>query len=221
MDKQDFEAYADLKRFNTKIAETWETAFVESLSRIGKPAVDITFLDFGCGDGKYFNHLLTKYGLTAENLHGVEVSARRIERCHEIGWLNAILITSGAELPYPDQSFDIINMMEVIEHIPKEQGLNTIKNLRRLLRPGGILLISTPNYPIKRFYDLYDAIFHGFRSRLFDDPTHVTFFTHSRLSSLLTPHFKSIEPRRFKPGFLYKRIPVPFLEHKLFYLCQS
>jgi SAM-dependent methyltransferase len=112
-------------------------------------------------------------------------------------------------------------MMEVIEHMPGVLGEKTVCDMRRVLLPGGVLLISTPNYPIKRFYDFYDAIFHGFRARFFDDPTHVTLFSHRRLRLLLEPHFSVVEPRCFKPGFLYKYLPLPVLEHKLFYLCRA
>jgi 2-polyprenyl-3-methyl-5-hydroxy-6-metoxy-1,4-benzoquinol methylase len=220
IDNQDFDSYADLKRFNANVSCTWDVVLMEALRQLVKPPEEVMFLDYGCGDGKYFSHLLTKRGLKAANVHGVEVAARRVSRCHEIGWANARLITSHVKLPYPDSCFDIVNMMEVIEHIPSDRSMQTICDIRRVLRPGGMLLISTPNYPIKRFYDLYDAIFHGFYPRFFDDPTHVSRFNHRRLQTLLGPHFNLVESRRFKPGFLYKYFKAPFLEHKLFYLCR-
>jgi 2-polyprenyl-3-methyl-5-hydroxy-6-metoxy-1,4-benzoquinol methylase len=216
---QDFELYADLKRFNTAIAPTWDMALNEVLQCVMRPPEQVRLLDYGCGDGKYYAHLLSK-GLSSDLVHGADVSRRRIERCLQIGWHNARVLVPGASLPYEDGMFDIVNCMEVIEHIPFAQCEKTVRELRRVLRPGGVLLISTPNYPIKRFYDLCDAVLHGKFIRLRDDPTHVTRFDHQRLTRLLQDSFARVETRDFKPGFLYKHYPRPFLLHKLFFLCQ-
>jgi 2-polyprenyl-3-methyl-5-hydroxy-6-metoxy-1,4-benzoquinol methylase len=126
-----------------------------------------------------------------------------------MGWANARLIEGKEPLPYKDASFDIINIMEVIEHIPAGQGARTVSDLRRILRPGGMLLISTPNYPIKRFYDWSDALLHRKWSRLRDDPTHVTHFSDKRLRQLLEQNFSDVQARPFKHGYLYKRIKSP------------
>ncbi len=219
IDKQDFEAYADFKRFNTNVADTWDNALREAIGRSGQAPETIRILDYGCGDGKYFHHFVTNRGFSAKNVYGAEVSARRVQRCREMGWENACLIEGDGPLPYGDASFDIINMMEVIEHIPAELGSRTLGELSRVLRPGGVLLISTPNYPIKRFYDFSDAILHRKWARLRDDPTHVTHFSERRLASLLEESFSKIEARPFKDGYLYKRVKSPLLKHKLFFLC--
>ena len=221
IEKQDFEAYADFKRFNTNVSDAWDAALCEAISLSGKPPATLKLLDYGCGDGKYFQHLVSIRGLSAENVCGVEVSSRRVQRCQEMGWANARQIDGTGPLPYKDASFDIVNMMEVIEHIPAEQGVHTLRDLRRILRPGGILLISTPNYPIKRFYDWSDALFHRKWSRLRDDPTHVTRLNENKLRHILEELFSRVESRPFKPGFLYLRFPHPFLLHKLFYFCQA
>ncbi len=191
------------------------------MQQSGQSSQSLRLLDYGCGDGKYFNHLVTQRGLSADNVHGVEVSNRRVERCQQMGWANARLIEGDEQLPYADASFDIVNMMEVIEHIPADQGARTVRDIRRVLRPGGVLLVSTPNYPVKRFYDWSDALLHRKWSRLRDDPTHVTHFTDASLRQLLGQHFSVVQSRPFKPGYLYKRIKNPWLMHKLFFLCTA
>lgn len=220
MNSQDFEAYADLKPINKNIADTWANSLQEAISWIGEPKDKIQLLDYGCGDGKYFTHY-QKVGLRVENLYGLEISKKRIERCLDAGWKNARVLYPNQPIEFPNQKFHLINCMEVIEHIPEEEGKRVIAELKRLLKPGGVLLISTPNYPIKRFYDFCDAFFHGKWDRINDDPTHVTFFNRLRLTGLLSPHFTRLESRVFKPGFLYKRLKQPKLMHKLFYLCRA
>jgi SAM-dependent methyltransferase len=220
MDNQDFESYADYKPFNAKIANTWAIVAKEALDCLGIDFDEVRLLDYGCGDGKYFPHFVS-VGLLPENIYGLEVSSTRISRCQDIGWCNVQLLTQNLPLPFVDKQFDVVNCMEVIEHIPAREGERVLAELRRVLRPGGYLLISTPNYPIKRFYDVFDAVVHGMHVRLRDDPTHVTKFNHRRLKRLLKAHFSNIEPRPFKPGFLYKRFPWPFFKHKLFFLCQA
>jgi 2-polyprenyl-3-methyl-5-hydroxy-6-metoxy-1,4-benzoquinol methylase len=220
MDSQDFEAYAEFKPFNTNVAETWDAALCEAFRLVGEPLQEVRLLDYGCGDGKYFNHLISK-GMQSANIYGLDISKTRVARCQQLGWINAGLIVPFKPLPFETGGFDIVNCMEVVEHIPAVEGVRIIAELRRVLRPGGVLLISTPNYPIKRFYDCCDAVFHGKWGRLRDDPTHVTRFNHERLNRLLSEYFQYVDPWPFKPGFLYKRIPRPFFLHKMFFLCRA
>jgi len=218
MDAQDFEKYAEDKTFNYSVSNLWETVLSEVFSRLLKPLSDINILDYGCGDGKYFPHFRSK-GFLPEQIHGVEISSLRIERCKRIGWKNAHLIQKGEKLPYSNATFDIVNFMEVIEHIPQNAIGQVLSEIRRVLKPGGFLVISTPNYPIKRFYDLVDAFVGHLWRRLRDDPTHVSFYNRKRLHAALDPLFNSVEERLYKPGFLYKRWPIPFFQHKLLFLC--
>jgi SAM-dependent methyltransferase len=219
MKNQDFEAYAEFKQFNLNIAATWDYAFSCALEMTGHAAADVQLLDYGCGDGKYFKYLVDR-GLHDRHIHGLEISEKRLVRCRQLGWENTRQLVAQAPLPYDDSSFDIINCMEVIEHIPAKEGRRVVGELRRVLRTNGVLMISTPNYPMKRFYDWCDAVLYGKWSRLRDDPTHVTHFNHERLKCLLGQHFRYIEPWPFKPGFLYKHIPRPAFLHKLFFLCR-
>lgn len=220
MDSQDFEKYALSKPFNEKISINWELAANDALERIKIPKDSIRILDYGCGDGKYFPFFV-KNGFLPTNIFELEVSQIRINRCKDIGWLNVKLANKNSPFPYNNNYFDIINFMEVIEHIPINEAKSTIARLRKLLRPGGFLIISTPNYPIKRFYDLYDALIHQKYNRFKDDPTHVTRFTHRRLRSILKLHFVKIENRMFKAGFLYKYFAFEIFKHKIFFLCQA
>jgi len=218
-DRQDFEAYARVKPINLNVADTWDGAVGEALGRMNQPVSGIRLLDYGCGDGKYFPHLV-RLGLTPANIHGVEVSTLRVERCRSLGWAQAIFVAKGEPLPYPADYFDIINLMEVVEHIPSSLIASVLQEIRRVIRPGGILVVSTPNYPIKRFYDFYDAVVFRKWERFRDDPTHVTFYNHASLRRLLSGYFGTIDERCYKTGFLYRRVvKSPRVMHKMLFLC--
>jgi len=214
----DFELYADQKPFNDSIAPGWEAAFRNAVSSTHREPRQIRFLDLGCGDGKYFRFLLNQ-GLRPENIHGLEMSRKRIERCHALGWSQVFYQENPTVIPYADGGFDVVNFMEVIEHVPISAAPKLVAEIARVLAPGGRLLISTPNYPIKRLYDVSDAFLHGKWKRLKDDPTHITFYNHWRLSALLGAYFKSLQEWSFKDGFIYERIPRPFFRHKILYIC--
>lgn len=107
-----------------------------------KPAIDYvaggTLLDVGCGNGRY---LKTMRGL-GWNVRGVEFNRLSVEHCRRAG----LEVHCGdlASADFPDASFDVITARHVIEHIPTPQAF--MAELARLLKPGGILVVETPNY---------------------------------------------------------------------------
>jgi SAM-dependent methyltransferase len=221
MHNQDFDLYAQTKTFNLSVADSWKTAAAEVFGRANRPRADIKFLDVGCGDGKYFQYLVDQ-GLSADNIHGVEISKLRVERCRALGWKHAAYVEQGAPLPYAEDSFDVVNLMEVVEHIPSHLIGGVLDQIRRVLRPKGALVVSTPNYPIKRFYDLFDAMVHRKWARFRDDPTHVTFYNHNRLARLLGEYFSDVDERCYKTGFLYRRLwQSPYTMHKMLFVCSD
>ena len=184
----DFEKYAFQKYFDLSTDKSWDKVFYHVLKDINKENKNIKFLDYGCGDGKYFKKLIS-LGLLNKNIHGVEVSKNRIKRCHAINFKNAIMLDDVPKLPYKDNEFHVINFMEVIEHIPKENIDQILEEMKRVLKHNGFLIISTPNYPIKRFYDIYNATFYFKHKRFFDDPTHISPYSFKELNNKLKTIF--------------------------------
>jgi len=198
MDNQDFEQYADAKRIVGQVAATWENAFYEELKARGlSDYSQVKFLDFGCGDGRYFPYLMTK-GFLAESIYGVEVSQKRIDRCRELGWVNARVLAIREPLPYQDGFFDVVNCVEVIEHIPRADLDFYLGEIVRVMKPRAFLILTTPNYPIKRLCDLVDAVVGGRWVRLRDDPTHVCRYNREKLHRVLSGHFSRMSFSPYK-----------------------
>lgn len=102
-----------------------------------------SFLDAGCGDGRY----LVEVGTHAGRLAGVDISERILATAREAldrSGLAAELRQGNLEsLPYPAEAFDLVLCSQVIEHLlAPERGL---EELARVLRPGGKLLLTTDN----------------------------------------------------------------------------
>ncbi|MHB8876794.1 MAG: class I SAM-dependent methyltransferase [Myxococcaceae bacterium] len=76
-----------------------------------------------------------------------DVDARAIDaarRLHGDTLAGADVVGEGAPLPYPDARFDLVVAMDVIEHVPEPAPW--LAELARVLRPGGHLFLTTPNY---------------------------------------------------------------------------
>ena len=92
-------------------------------------------LDIGCADG-YFLELARADGW---EVMGVEISEEMAAKAS--GRLNIPIVTSVDRLPPVE--FDAITMWEVLEHLP--DPVAELQRLARRLRPGGFLMLSTPN----------------------------------------------------------------------------
>ena len=128
-------------------------------------------LDFGCGNGRYLE-VFASY-VPRENLYGTEVSLERVVQVNQKGFRALPLSPQRSCLAFKSESFNVVFSSNVIEHIPRNLYLQYLVEIHRILKPGGRFVVGTPNYPIKRLYDMWSAIATEFtRYYLFDDPTH-------------------------------------------------
>jgi ubiquinone/menaquinone biosynthesis C-methylase UbiE len=103
-------------------------------------------LDYGCYDGK-FMHAVTQR--KAVEFVGVDVNSTTIPR-NEFN--QALHHIREAELPFESDSFDVVTILDVIEHV-KDQD-RVLQELRRVLKPGGTLIITAPKKHIFSFLDV-------------------------------------------------------------------
>jgi SAM-dependent methyltransferase len=113
-------------------------AVVEALlSRVELPARP-RILDAGCGTGGN----LERYSRIGE-VTGVDPSEDAVRFCHERGFAS-VRPAGLEEIPFGDESFDLIAATDVIEHIAAED--RALKELRRVASPQGVMVLTVPAY---------------------------------------------------------------------------
>jgi ubiquinone/menaquinone biosynthesis C-methylase UbiE len=132
-------------------------------------------LDAGCGEG-YGARLLADLG-GARRCVGIDIDERTIAAAREAyGDVEAIEFEVGdvTHLPFEDASFDVVTCFETIEHVSAQR--DAIAELARVLRPGGLLLISSPNrgvYPPGNPFHERELAAAEFEALLKESFTHV------------------------------------------------
>ncbi len=111
-----------------------------SLSRCKGLGDDARILDVGCGDGFHLN-LLRKYGNKKWTLEGIDLDKRAVEAARKSG-LN-VHLGSVEEMQLPEESFDLVFMIQTIEHVEKPAAI--LSSIFKLLKKGGKLVIVTDN----------------------------------------------------------------------------
>jgi 2-polyprenyl-3-methyl-5-hydroxy-6-metoxy-1,4-benzoquinol methylase len=133
-------------------------------------------LDAGCGVG-YGSAMLARAGAT--DVIGVDLSAKAVQAAASGPPANASFVTGDVHaLPFDDGRFDLVVCFEVIEHVDRQDEV--IGELARVLAPGGVLAISSPNR------DVYPA----------GNPHHVHEYVPEELRTALAAHFAHVELRR-------------------------
>jgi SAM-dependent methyltransferase len=114
------------------------------------PAGGTAHLDFGCGDGRFLKSLQHK-GIKC--LVGVDVSREAVTQAYRAsGGLEIIHLAQTTPLPFPDQLFSSITLMDVLEHVAEQGAL--LGELRRVLQDHGTLIVTVPGRHVFSFLDL-------------------------------------------------------------------
>ena len=109
-------------------------------------------LDAGCGSGRNLE-LLAPLGAVT----GLEPSAASLGVARERA-IGPVIEGSIEEMPFPNRSFDLATSLDVLEHVNDARAL---RELRRVVRPGGFLLVTVPAYP--RLWSSHDEANHHLR----------------------------------------------------------
>ncbi|WP_306567913.1 class I SAM-dependent methyltransferase [Flavobacterium lindanitolerans] len=167
-ESDDYISHTDSKRsifekayhFIKNIALKNKLSLVNSLQKKGM------LLDIGAGTGDFL--------LTAKNDGWKVIGVEPSEKARTIAAKKGIELKPVAD--FDDHSFDIITMWHVLEHVPDLQ--NQIKELKRLLKPNGAIIIAVPNFKS------YDAKYYGEFWAAYDTPRHLWHFSKTAIKKL-------------------------------------
>jgi SAM-dependent methyltransferase len=159
----------------------WLLAMPLYLTRFECDAIDIPLrylavphkgrmLDVGCGDGAVVK-LAQDCGWQAE---GVDFDPDAVANARSQGL--AVRLGKLTEQKFPNDLFDLVLMNHVIEHV--YDPLGTLREIRRVLRPGGLLVVTTPNLGSQGFRHFGRNWVH------LDPPRHLYLFDPHALRSL-------------------------------------
>lgn len=130
-------------------------------------------LDIACGTGYGSNILAQK----AESVEGVDIDGTVIMKAAVKYKQKNLAFTRGSveKIPFENSSFDVVVSFETLEHIIQHDSM--MAEIKRVMKPGGILIISTPdklNYSDLNEYsnpfhkkELYEAEFKGLLGKYF------------------------------------------------------
>lgn len=148
-------------------------------------------LDWGCGLGGFLSTLAALPIARELRLYGLDLLPDSVDSTKErVPQADVRLLEPpGLKGPWPDSSFDRIFLLDVLEHVPDPESL--LSELHRLLKPGGILTISTPDrwafYKRPGAGRVGSLIFNLRRllGKEWVDPTHRIEYTRGELKGLL------------------------------------
>lgn len=134
-------------------------------------------LDVACGEG-YGSFLLAN---TACTVVGVDISTESVLHAQEKYKKNNLSYVQGSatNLPFEDACFDVVVSFETIEHLYEQELM--IKEIRRVLKDDGVLIISSPNRPV---YSEASGEYNEF---------HVKELDYAEFNNLLSGYFPSLK----------------------------
>lgn len=180
-------------------------------------------LEIGCGTGYGADHL----SQFASSIIAIDFWKEGVQYCHA-KYKNEKLIflqANGLKLPFKDSSFDAAISFQVIEHIAPNNVLNYLLEAKRVLKRGGIFIVSTPNsklrllpfqkpwnpehkkeYDFKGFKNLLSQVFEDVKVYCLRGSEEIQYIERNRVKqnplrvyiiSPLTPLLKKILPSSF------------------------
>ncbi len=117
-------------------------------------------LDIGCGSGQTMSWFQeTHGGWTAA---GIDISPDAVQAAHQAGL--TVALGSATELPFPDESAELIVSLDVLQHLPLDGGDRlALAEFRRALVPGGLLFLRTNAQAFPRTVDDPIHNFHKYQ----------------------------------------------------------
>ena len=150
-------------------------------------------LDLGCAEGM-FAHLASGDGW---QVVGMDVDAASVTNARRQAPRAEFSLGSGEALPFQDRAFDAVVLLDVLEHVPYEE--RTLREVARVLKPGGRLVISVPHRGTFGFIDAQNSVMFAAGRKVIKGrngpPRHHKHYSMADLQGLLGPSFKVCRQR--------------------------
>lgn len=107
-----------------------------------------SILDVGCGDGRFLHEAQKQLNNT--NLYGIDYSQKAIDLAKAINPHIQFIAGDIKDNKILNKKFELITLIETLEHIPPEESASFLKGIKQFLEPGGRLLLTVPstNVPV-------------------------------------------------------------------------
>lgn len=128
-----------------------------------------TLLDVGCGTGDFLVEAQNQGWKTTG--YEPNEAAKKLTNSKNVSTIDDLVSLSA-------NSFDVITLWHVLEHVPNLEEY--IKNLKKLLKPSGTLIVAVPNYKS------YDAIYYKRHWAAYDVPRHLWHFSKKSIKRLFS-----------------------------------
>lgn len=187
------------KEYKDNVVTRW-TSFAIHLAEI--ETNDIV-LDIGCGRGEVLNQVAL-LGAKAIGLDYSAAALRIANNKHKNVGINEkrfdLIRGDAIRLPFNEGCFDVIFMMDIVEHLYPDEVEATFSEVRRLLKPGGHIVVHTvPNANYYRYvYPLYRFIKHLIGQNLPKNPRERVYHGHVHVNEQTV---KNLRKTLLKSGF--------------------
>ena len=131
--------------FYTEAKARWILALLRE--HLGDPS-QLSVLDVGCGVGHTDQFVHFQIG----QLSGIDLSERSIERARSLNPTVSYASYDGSRMPFADGTFDAAFIICVLHHVPPADRPALMREIARVLKPGGLLMIfeHNPLHPLTR-----------------------------------------------------------------------
>ena len=163
-------------------------------------------LDLGGRDGTLTKHFIEKNHVTL-----ADIDENALEYAKKNYKVETMKVDLNQSLPFKDNSFDVVVMAEVLEHLPYPNI--TLGEIKRVLKTNGGFI---GNLPLA--YHLKDRwqIIRGRKLLISGDPTHLQFLSYEDVQELISKYFNAEEIVILKGGKLSNKFPKIFARNIAF-----